>query len=155
MTNRPRANSLLSALSGPLALLAFLGFGANAAAAPKVQRGFAAACPSSGGATQQTGPPGAACLGCHDGAIAPNVDVPAPGETTDSVHAPHPVGVRYADAVARDPMGFAPEWVVRQTLELPDGHVECSSCHLQRPNAGLSARLAHDGDRLCVTCHRK
>lgn len=145
-----------SILLAPLVAIALCAaaFGPVDAAAPAEGRGFAAACPGGGGAAQ-SGPPGAACLGCHDGAIAPNVDVPDRGAVAGDPHRPHPVGMRYSDAAARDPMGFAPEWEVRRILDLPSGHMECGSCHLDRPDVSKSRRLAHQGDRLCTTCHRK
>lgn len=147
---RPRRPWLL--LSTVTSLAGSLGLpGLAHSAPPSGGRGFAAACPANdAGATR-----GAECLGCHDGAIAPDVDLPTPGASPKGLHAPHPVGVRYSDAVARDPMGYAPEWEVRRTLALPAGHVECGSCHVGRVDAGRSVRLAHDGDRLCTTCHRK
>ena len=109
------------------------------------------------------GPTSLICLGCHDGTVA--------SSTIGSAHAmlagaregfrmpdgfvwrDHPIGVPYpSDRRASRPQGF-----VEQQLRLPDGRIECISCHDPHNAKGLPAMLAVSNRRsnLCVTCHLK
>jgi predicted CXXCH cytochrome family protein len=83
------------------------------------------------------------CLSCHDGAVAPAVSM---GD--------HPVGVRYDLASPR----FASEPGLRTAVEipLPDGRVQCVSCHDPHGTTGHEdlLRVSNRRSGLCLSCHR-
>lgn len=111
------------------------------------------------------GPSSLICLGCHDGTLATSV--------IGSAHAmlagvregfalpdgfawrDHPIGVPY-------PIGNN-EYHTRLRLEhdgrirLPDGRVECTSCHDPHNTAGVDKLLVMSNRRsaLCLACHIK
>ena len=106
------------------------------------------------------------CLRCHDGTIAKDatgavhqerfVHKQNPGMfTTGHGRSDHPVGVAYPK-IAK---GYYPlptvlsGWKVR----LPDGKVECASCHDPHDNAGQPHMLVMSNARsaLCLKCHKK
>ncbi len=108
------------------------------------------------------------CLSCHDGAIAPAVPVPqhplivsqtglSVGVTGDGFRFPmgnHPVGVRYnpADpALVREP-GLREG----EQIPLPDGRVQCVSCHDPHGTSGHEdlLRVSNRRSGLCLSCHR-
>ena len=106
------------------------------------------------------------CLRCHDGTIAKDavsgqvrarfVHTASPGlfgaghGTSD-----HPVGIVYPEAKE----GFHPLNVVlaKGTVTLPDGRVECTSCHDPHDTSGAPYMLVTSNARsaLCLTCHKK
>ncbi|MFQ5461687.1 MAG: cytochrome c3 family protein [Phycisphaerae bacterium] len=106
------------------------------------------------------------CLRCHDGTIvAPAVSgfkksrfanrqnrarFQAGHRTID-----HPVGVKYPQFNK----GFRPATsvIASQTVRLPDGNVECTSCHDPHNQAGHAKMLVTTNARsaLCLTCHKK
>jgi predicted CXXCH cytochrome family protein len=103
------------------------------------------------------------CLGCHDGVTAPDVYT--------STHAvtlveplrrtglgsrglrSHPVGVKY-------PTGrtdYHPSAAVEASgLMLPDGRIQCTTCHDAHNTRGYDGFLWISNQRstLCLTCHR-
>lgn len=103
------------------------------------------------------------CLGCHDGVIATDVFTTAhaarlarfePGEERSAALAGHPIGGRYpsdhpryraANAVTRD-----------GRIRLPEGRVQCVSCHDPHHAGGHPAMLVKSNERsaLCLSCHR-
>ena len=102
------------------------------------------------------------CLGCHDGVTAPDVYTSAHatmfgdqvgnerlGTTGQSSH---PVGIEYPVAVK----GYRPRAEVEAAgLPLPDGHIQCATCH-DAHNARRIPRMlrvSNDRSRLCLTCH--
>ncbi|MEE9295217.1 MAG: cytochrome c3 family protein [Phycisphaerae bacterium] len=106
------------------------------------------------------------CIRCHDGTIAKDT-LPAakrerfvykqhPGlfssghQTSD-----HPVGIEYPQF----DKGFRPMTSVLAsgTVILPDGRVECISCHDPHNQAGNDHMLVRSNARsaLCLTCHEK
>lgn len=106
------------------------------------------------------------CLRCHDGTIA--MDAIAPVKTirrpvshlnpssfsTGHGKGNHPVGVEYP-AFDR---GYEPSnLVIANRVVLPDGRVECISCHDPHNMMGERAMLVRSNARsaLCLTCHRK
>ncbi len=106
------------------------------------------------------------CLRCHDGTIAPAGAAGAHRESfafsthpgavsTGYATSEHPVGVEYP----RTDKGFRPltSVVASGTVTLPDGMVECVSCHDPHDEAGLYAMLVTSNARsaLCLTCHKK
>ncbi len=106
------------------------------------------------------------CLRCHDGTIARDafaseshrriVHSRHPG-IFQSGHATsnHPVGVDYP-RVSRD---YRPATTVTATGEiaLPNGKVECISCHDPHGQSGVAHMLVASNARsaLCLACHRK
>ena len=106
------------------------------------------------------------CLRCHDGVLAgdmiPTVSAKRPVNTfhprrrsVGHGQSNHPVGIRYP--------GFDHDYhpVTRVTsagtVVLPDGYVECLSCHDPHNEYGNEHMLvmSNAGSALCLTCHRK
>jgi predicted CXXCH cytochrome family protein len=110
------------------------------------------------------GPTSLVCLGCHDGTIATS--------TIGSAHAmlagvrqgfdmperyvwrDHPIGVAYPSDI-RD---YRPQsFVEKQGIVLPEGRIECISCHDPHEETGLDDMLVISNRKsaLCLTCHIK
>ena len=106
------------------------------------------------------------CLRCHDGTVAKEtiagvsrarfVNKQNPS-LFDAVHGgtDHPVGIEY-------PLfkkGYRPvtSVVAKGTVVLPQGRVECISCHDPHNTAGAAHMLvtANTRSALCLTCHKK
>lgn len=98
------------------------------------------------------------CLTCHDGLLADDMSgglrrgrIQGPAVT---LHRDHPVGVRYP----RNDRGYQPaSRVERNGVPLPNGRVECVSCHDPHNAQGLPGMLNRNDRRsgLCLTCHVK
>jgi predicted CXXCH cytochrome family protein len=111
------------------------------------------------------GPASLVCLGCHDGTVATSAIGSAHairaglregfGTARDYPLRDHPVGVRYPD----DPRKFRPAVVVvgEGSVRLPDGRVECVSCHDPHNRSGTTKMLVRSNkrSRLCLSCHIK
>lgn len=106
------------------------------------------------------------CLRCHDGTFARDavngatrkrfVNRKHPGRfTAGHGTSEHPVGVEYPQF----DRGYRPATSVTATgtVQLPDGKVECTSCHDPHNMSGTKYMLVTDNARsaLCLTCHRK
>lgn len=106
------------------------------------------------------------CLRCHDGTIAPDMRAgSAEKPFTSKLHpgmfaagrdsSDHPVGVEYPQLKK----GFRPANFVTGsgTVTLPEGKVECASCHDPHNQAGAPSMLVMQNNRsaLCLTCHKK
>lgn len=105
------------------------------------------------------------CLRCHDGTVASDaapkakakraVNAQHPGAfTAGHETSEHPVGVSYP-AFGK---GFHPApSVTAKGIPLPDGRVECMSCHDPHNEAGVKHMLVTSNARsaLCLTCHKK
>jgi len=106
------------------------------------------------------------CLRCHDGTVAPSNISSAQrtefvNQTRSARFAPahgssnHPVGIKYPQL----DRGFRPANSVtgKGTVRLPNGKVECISCHDPHNGAGQRHFLvtSNAGSALCLTCHRK
>ena len=106
------------------------------------------------------------CVRCHDGTIARDtiagslkqrfVNKRKPGMfDTGHGNTDHPVGIRYPQF----DRGYRPVTAViaRGTVSLPDGKVECISCHDPHNQAGQEKMLVMSNARsaLCLTCHKK
>ncbi|MCX5761456.1 MAG: cytochrome c3 family protein [Gemmatimonadetes bacterium] len=121
-----------------------------AANAPSA-RSVHGACPDCHNSTQPrapTCPPSwtatsAVCIRCH-------VDAVGPGHAYVKGH---PVSIAYPLADA----GFAPDALIKNAgLRLPDGKVECVTCHdVHDAAAPGRLRVEMTGSKLCLTCHRK
>jgi predicted CXXCH cytochrome family protein len=103
------------------------------------------------------------CLGCHDGVAAQDVYSSAHAATLADQLAnsrlgtrglrSHPVGVRYPSAA---PGYHAPAAVESAGLMLPDGRIQCTTCHDAHNTLGHVGmlRVSNERSRLCLTCHR-
>lgn len=110
------------------------------------------------------GPTSLICLGCHDGTIATS--------TIGSSHAmlagvregfkvpdgfvwrDHPIGVPYPSS----PREYRPSvFVETKGIRLPEGRIECISCHDPHNQTGMAGMLVTSNRRsaLCLTCHIK
>jgi predicted CXXCH cytochrome family protein len=103
------------------------------------------------------------CLGCHDGVTAPDVYSTGHAIQVSNQLAgtqlgarglrSHPVGIRYP---LTDPHYHPPAAVEAGGLLLPDGRIQCITCHdahNTNRHAGLLWR-SDERSQLCLTCHR-
>lgn len=103
------------------------------------------------------------CLGCHDGVTAPDVYTSAHALTATGPEVraafgsrglrSHPVGIKYPPAVE----GYSPAAAVEAGgLPLPDGRIQCTTCHDAHNSQRLRGmlRISNERSRLCLTCHR-
>ncbi len=109
------------------------------------------------------GPTSMICLTCHNGSVAVSTvgtahamrggvgGVRPPGFATRD----HPIGVPYPDRQK----GFRPKAGVEAAgnIKLPEGRVECISCHDQHEEEELPHLLVMSNKRsaLCLSCHEK
>lgn len=104
------------------------------------------------------------CLSCHDGVIASDVYtashatqwVRALGSTRLGIAGAtgHPIGVKYP--VSAPTYHSLPAVTSGERIKLPDGHVQCISCH-DPHNTGRHPGMlvqSNAGSRLCLACHR-
>jgi len=116
---------------------------------------------------ESLGASSAECLSCHDGSIASDVGhMSFEGNSRNSgvwEHqkqsydgaSSHPIGIDYQDAYRRNPLEIVDISLLPQTILLPNGKVECVSCHnLYTRNRNLLS-VTDYGSRLCLTCHKK
>lgn len=110
------------------------------------------------------GPSSLLCLGCHDGTVATSI-IGASHSMLAGVREgfalpdgfvwrDHPIGIPYS----RDRREFRPmSFVVAKGLRLPEGRLECISCHDPHDEQGYPAMLIHSNRKsaLCLTCHIK
>ncbi|MCC6360616.1 MAG: cytochrome c3 family protein [Phycisphaerales bacterium] len=102
------------------------------------------------------------CLSCHDGIAAKDVFTQAHAGSWDALSGRrggprltgHPVGVKYP--VGED--GYeSPEYVSATAgLKLPDGRIQCTTCH-DPHNTGRHPGMlviGNERSRLCLSCHR-
>jgi predicted CXXCH cytochrome family protein len=116
-------------------------------------------------ASGQPGPGTLVCMRCHDGTLAADMFGGLTSPAAANIHHPvlftsahsanHPVGVAYPE--------FDPEFrplhaiVSEGLVALPNGRVECVSCHDPHNEYGLPDMLTKSNARsaLCLTCHLK
>jgi predicted CXXCH cytochrome family protein len=103
------------------------------------------------------------CLGCHDGVTARDVyssahalrvvDQLANSRLGLTGLRSHPLGIKYPQAEEQ----YEPAAAVEAAgLPLPDGTIQCTTCHDAHNThryPGL-LRVSNDRSRLCLTCHR-
>ena len=102
------------------------------------------------------------CLGCHDGVTAPDVYSSQHAVSVSEQLAnsglgvrgarSHPVGVLYPRvAETYNP----PAAVEAAGLLLPDGRIQCTTCHDAHNTHRIREmlRISNDRSRLCLTCH--
>ncbi|MFO0974133.1 MAG: cytochrome c3 family protein [Phycisphaerae bacterium] len=110
----------------------------------------------------------ALCLSCHDGSLASAVDCGDDGRefvaraALVQPHRDHPVGVEYPRS-GHDRRTFRRQYapIAQLTAEgrirLPNGRVECVSCHDPHNALGIPGMLVKSDRRsaLCLSCHLK
>jgi len=108
------------------------------------------------------GPTSLLCLGCHDGTIATSTMGSAHamlagvrdgfGTPQDYPWNDHPIGMPYP--VDRNNYRPGP-FVEKQGIRLPQGRVECISCHDPHNQAGVRGMLwmSNRKSALCLSCH--
>ncbi len=105
------------------------------------------------------------CLSCHDGTVAADVFAGSHAATWSDASAggviagrprltSHPVGITYP--AGRNDYRSAEEVTGNGGLKLPDGKIQCTTCHdphnTQR-HAGMLV-ISNERSRMCLTCHR-
>jgi predicted CXXCH cytochrome family protein len=106
------------------------------------------------------------CIRCHDGTIALDTIAGVNRDRfvnkqhlglfkTGHGRTDHPVGMKYPQF----DKGFRPmnSVLAQGGVHLPDGRVECISCHDPHNQSGIPGMLVMSNYRssLCLTCHRK
>lgn len=119
--------------------------------------------PAALGSSRLPGPTSLICLTCHNGtaatstvAAAHSISEPAmKGLHTRTALRDHPIGAPYPDRRK----GFRPRTIVEAAgvVKLPEGRVECISCHDHHEEKGLPHLLVTSNRRsaLCLECHEK
>ncbi|MGQ9650213.1 MAG: cytochrome c3 family protein [Phycisphaerae bacterium] len=111
------------------------------------------------------GPTSLVCLGCHDGTVATSTMGSGHAMLAgvregfavpdDFVWRDHPIGVPYPS----NRREYRAESMVTAAGEivLPDGRVECISCHDPHNRSGVDKMLvmSNRGSALCLSCHIK
>ena len=110
----------------------------------------------------------AECLGCHDGTIASDGgymrqsgvkrksgvwEHQGHGQSYGGASS-HPIGIDYKDAYRRKPKEIIEISMLPKTILLPDGKVECVSCHNLYTREANHLSVTNYGSRLCLTCHK-
>ncbi|UCE62295.1 MAG: cytochrome c3 family protein [Phycisphaerales bacterium] len=106
------------------------------------------------------------CIRCHDGTIAKDAVGGTKKQRFANIHHParvssahgttdHPVGIEYPQFKE----GYHPPLLVtaRGNVPLPEGKVECVSCHDPHDMSEVRYMLIKSNARsaLCLTCHKK
>lgn len=104
------------------------------------------------------------CLGCHDGLTAPDVYSTTHATTvSDQLGGSHlgvaglrghPVGILYPQRRA----DFHPETEVEMAgLPLPNGRIQCGTCHDAHNTHGYEGmlKISNERSRVCLACHRR
>ena len=104
------------------------------------------------------------CLGCHDGVSAPDVYSVSHATTLAGQLGSsrlgarglrsHPVGIKYPPPDEQ----YHPRAAVEAAgLTLPDGRIQCATCHDPHnvhQQAGM-LRMSNERSRMCLACHRR
>lgn len=103
------------------------------------------------------------CLSCHDGVVATDVFAGAHAMSWSEASqrgaraqwlTSHPVGIRYP--AGREDYHSAAAVVSDGRLRLPDGRIQCTTCH-DPHNSGRHGGMlwtSNERSRLCLSCHR-
>lgn len=110
------------------------------------------------------GPTSLVCLGCHDGTVATSTIGGAHSMLAGVregfampdgfVWRDHPIGIPYS----QNRREYRPEaHVLKAGIRLPEGRIECISCHEPHNAHGHGKMLSKSNKRsaLCLTCHIK
>lgn len=103
------------------------------------------------------------CLGCHDGVTAPDVYSSPHAISVSSQLGnsrlgtaglrSHPIGIKYPSSSEEY---HSPAAVEAAGLMLPEGRIQCTTCHdahNTHRHAGM-LRISNERSRMCLTCHR-
>jgi predicted CXXCH cytochrome family protein len=114
----------------------------------------------------EPGPGTLSCLRCHDGTIAKSTISGVQRERF--VYSQHPGRYSTAHEATDHPVGIAypqidedyrpiPTVTAQTAVELPNGRVECTSCHDPHNESGANYMLVMPNGRsaLCLACHDK
>ena len=108
------------------------------------------------------------CLRCHDGTIASDGGTMSlhgtelkgvvwehkgQGQSYGGASS-HPIGIDYKDAFMRRPKEIIAISLLPPTILLPEGKVECVSCHNLFTREANHLSVTNAGSRLCLTCHK-
>ncbi|MBI5508162.1 MAG: hypothetical protein HY903_05365 [Deltaproteobacteria bacterium] len=94
------------------------------------------------------------CIVCHDGSVTTASRVAIPSARSGGAH--HPVGVVYDPAgSAGDRSALRPLATLPAAIVLPEGRVECVSCHDAFDDFPKSTAMTMVGSALCLACHDK
>jgi len=102
------------------------------------------------------------CLTCHDGSLAKDegsgiversAGIWRHGGATN--RSSHPLGVSYSRAFMDKPRAYRQMATLPATVRLPEGNVECVSCHNLYSQNEYLLTVSNERSRLCLTCHRK
>jgi predicted CXXCH cytochrome family protein len=110
--------------------------------------------------TPQVDPLSKECIGCHDGASGPNVEVnlrnnPAGrGSHVHSFDGEHPIGMIYQSYVDMKP-GYKPISGQERNMVMVNGAVGCLTCHDPLNPAKGHLVKSDKNSALCLTCHDK
>lgn len=102
------------------------------------------------------------CLSCHNGTVAPDVFTGVHSMTWSDRSGvrpqrarlvSHPVGTRYPDGAPKYASTGA---VTAAGLPLPDGRIQCTTCHDPHNTQRHPGMLvtSNERSRLCLACHR-
>ena len=103
------------------------------------------------------------CLSCHDGSIAGdtgtmNLEGKSSGIWRHNGYTgsnSHPIGIDYRRAYRKNSREITEVSMLPSVITLPEGKVECVSCHnLYSKNESLLT-VSNNGSRLCLSCHKK
>lgn len=105
-----------------------------------------------GGAVSGDRPLG--CLSCHDGSVASSTGTEsyAPGSMGDEGHA-HPIDISYVESVLRNRTRLRNPAAVDRRLAMPDGKVQCVTCHDRSSTEDHMLVMSNAGSALCYGCH--
>jgi predicted CXXCH cytochrome family protein len=95
------------------------------------------------------------CENCHSGGSPKGgIDWEGVWIRPSELDKMHPISVLYDDT--RDPANFKPAAEVQAAgLKLPNGRVECVSCHEPHTNQYRPfLRISNSGNTLCLSCHK-
>jgi predicted CXXCH cytochrome family protein len=102
------------------------------------------------------------CLTCHDGSLAQD-EGGGIVERSAGIwrhggagnRSSHPLGVSYSRAFMENPRAYRQMAALPATVRLPEGKVECVSCHNLYSQNEYLLTVSNERSRLCLTCHRK
>jgi predicted CXXCH cytochrome family protein len=95
------------------------------------------------------------CENCHSGGSPKGgIDWEGVWIRPSELDKMHPISVLYDDT--RDPANFKPAAEVQAAgLKLPNGRVECTSCHEPHTNQYRPfLRVSNAGNAMCLSCHK-
>lgn len=101
-----------------------------------------------------------ACLSCHDGSVGSNVThtlgrgegLAGRGFQLGRL-GEHSIDIDYRDAYTRPASRLRPAATLDRTIRLPQGRVQCTSCHDLRSDRPARLVMSNERSALCLSCH--